>query len=221
MGRPGTKTALVALTVATGTLDVSAFLRLGGVFASVMTSNLVFVALAAVHAEAALGRHCATALVSYVMGAGAGSAAARPSGKVNRLGARRLSLLFTAEAGLLAVYAIWWVAAGARPQGWSQTSLLGAATFAMGLQSAAARDLGQPDAGTTYLTGTLTGLVAAVVTGRRPAVGAVISLFGLLAGAAMGAALLESVPDATPFLAVMGVALAAGSSWDDRWSRRA
>jgi uncharacterized membrane protein YoaK (UPF0700 family) len=145
-----------------------------------------------------------------------GSAVAPPSGNINRFGTRRLSLLLTAEAGLLAVYAIWWVAAGARPQGWQQMSLLAAATLAMGLQSAAARELGDPYMGTTYLTGTLTGMVATVVSGKRPDAGAAISLVGILAGAAAGVALLETLPDATPFLAVMGVAFTAGFSWNKR-----
>jgi uncharacterized membrane protein YoaK (UPF0700 family) len=213
VSRAVTKVALAALTVAAGSLDVSAFLRLGGVFASVMTSNLIFVGLAAVHAEAGLGRRCATALVSYAIGAGTGSAVAPPSGKVNRFGTRRLSLLLTGEAGLLAFYAIWWVTAGARPQGWQQMSLLGAATFAMGLQSAAAREFGEPNTGTTYLTGTLTGVVSTIVAGKRPDADAAISLVGIIAGAAAGVALLETVPDATPFLAVMAVAFTAGFSW--------
>jgi uncharacterized membrane protein YoaK (UPF0700 family) len=43
MVRTDTKVALAALTIARGSLDVTAFLRLGGVFARIMTSNLVFV----------------------------------------------------------------------------------------------------------------------------------------------------------------------------------
>jgi uncharacterized membrane protein YoaK (UPF0700 family) len=144
MVRTDTKVALAALTVASGSLDVSAFLRLGGVFASIMTSNLIFVSLAAVKADATLGRHCATALVSYVAGVGAGSALARPSGGESRLGTRHLSALLTAEAVLLGIYAAWWVAVGAHPAGWQQMTLLGAVTFAMGLQGAATRELGDP-----------------------------------------------------------------------------
>jgi uncharacterized membrane protein YoaK (UPF0700 family) len=213
MVRTEIKVALVALTIASGSLDVSAFLRLGGVFASIMTSNLIFVSLAVVKAEATLGQHCATALLSYVAGVGAGSALARPSGRESRLGSRRLSILLTAEAVLLAVYAVWWVAAGARPEGWQQLTLLGVVTFAMGLQSAAARQLGDPDAGTTYLTGALTSMVASTITGRRPDPGAAFALFGILAGAAAGVGLLQTVPDLTPILGVAGVAFTAGLSW--------
>src|SRR5580698_6025630 len=101
MVRSDTKVALVALSIASGSLDVSAFLRLGGVFASIMTSNLIFVSLAAVKADATLGQHCATALLGYVAGVGAGSALARPSGRQSRLGTRRLSILLSAEGILL------------------------------------------------------------------------------------------------------------------------
>jgi uncharacterized membrane protein YoaK (UPF0700 family) len=221
MVRTDTKVALGALTIASGSLDVSAFLRLGGVFASIMTSNLIFVSLAAVKADATLGRHCVAALLGYIGGVGAGSALAQPSGRESRLGSRRLSALLTAEALLLAVYAAWWVAQGAHPQGWQQLTLLGVVTFAMGLQGAAARELGDPDAGTTYMTGALTGMVATAVTGRRPDVGAAFAIAGILAGAAAGVGLLETVPDLTPFLAVAGVGFTAGLSWiEPAWHHR-
>jgi uncharacterized membrane protein YoaK (UPF0700 family) len=210
-----TKVALAALTFASGSLDISAFLRLGGMFASVMTSNLIFAGLAAVKADAALGQHCAVALPSYIVGVGVGSAFARPSGHDGRLGSRRLSILLSVEAGLLVLYATWWVIEGARPEGWQQLALLSAVTFAMGLQSAAARELGDPDAGTTYLTGALTGMVATAVVGRRPDTGALFAITGILAGAAGGVGLLRTVPDLTPFLALAGVAFTAALSWNE------
>ena len=52
---------------------MSAFLRLGGVFASVMTSNLIFVSLAVVKADATLGSYPrAAALLGCIAGCGAG-----------------------------------------------------------------------------------------------------------------------------------------------------
>jgi len=217
--RRDVKVALAALTVASSSLDVTAFLRLGGLFASVMTSNLIFVGLAVVKAERALGVHCAVALACYVAGVGAGSRVARPSGKDSMLGTVRLSLLLSGEAVLLVGYAVWWIADGAHPSGWQQLVLLGAVTFAMGLQGAAARQLGAPGAGTTYMTGTLTGAVAAVAGGRRPDVGALVALAAVLCGAAAGAGLLVTVPDVTPFLAVAGVGFTAAMSWGE-WRRR-
>ena len=58
---------------------MTAFFRLGGVFASVMTSNLVFVGVAVVKTEAAFGARCAVAILSYFVGVGLGSAIAPPS----------------------------------------------------------------------------------------------------------------------------------------------
>src|SRR5580698_4360162 len=104
MVRSDTKVALVALSIASGSLDVSAFLRLGGVFASIMTSNLIFVSLAAVKGDASLAQHCVTALVCYVAGAGIGSVFVPPSGRESRLGTHRLSALLTAETVVLAGY---------------------------------------------------------------------------------------------------------------------
>jgi uncharacterized membrane protein YoaK (UPF0700 family) len=212
---------LAALTIASGSLDVTAFLRLGGVFASVMTSNLIFASLAAVKADAALGQHCAVALLSYIAGVGGASALALPSGRTRRLGTGRLSIILSAEAVLLCVFAAWWAADGARPDGWQQLILLGVVTFAMGLQGPATRELGDPDAGTTYLTGVLTRMVAATVSGRRPDAGAALAIVGILAGAATGVGLLQTLPDLTPLLAVAGVASTAGMSWNEHRTERA
>jgi uncharacterized membrane protein YoaK (UPF0700 family) len=146
--------ALIALTAATASLDVTAFLRLGGVFASVMTSNPIFVSVAVVKTEAAFGTRCAVAIGSYIAGVAIGSTIAQPSGRENRLGTRPLSLLLTGELAILVGYTIWWMTVGGHPTGWIRLPLLGVIALAMGGQSAAARQLGNPNASTTYLTGT-------------------------------------------------------------------
>jgi uncharacterized membrane protein YoaK (UPF0700 family) len=210
--------ALVALTAGTASLDVTAFFRLGGVFASVMTSNLVFVGVAVVKTEAAFGVRCAVAILSYVAGVALGSAVAPPSGHENRLGTRPLSLLLTAELAVLVVYTVWWMALDASPAGWARFALLGIIALAMGSQSAAARQLGSPNAGTTYLTGTLTSLVSSLVGRRRPDAEAVAVLVALVAGAGAGAGLLDAAPVTVPLLAVAGVGAAAALSW--RLARR-
>jgi uncharacterized membrane protein YoaK (UPF0700 family) len=116
---------------------------------------------------------------------------------------------------LLAVCAAWWTADGARPEGWQQLALLGALAFAMGLQGAAVRQLGDPDVGTTYMTGTLTAMITTAITGRRPDGSAAVAVAGILAGAAVGAGMLETAPDITPFVAVCGVAFTAWLSWNE------
>jgi uncharacterized membrane protein YoaK (UPF0700 family) len=211
--RTPAKVALIALTASTASLDVTAFLRLGGVFASVMTSNLIFVGIAAVKAEGALGTRCAIAILSYVVGVGVGSAVAPPSGQENRLGTRALSLLLTGELAILVGFTIWWMVLAGHPQGWAQLVLLGLVACAMGGQSAAARQLGNPNASTTYLTGTLTSLVSALAARQRPDPEAMAVILALIAGAAAGVGLLEAAPVIVPLLALVGVGLTAALSW--------
>ena len=83
----------------------------------------------------------------------------------------------------------------------------------MGGQSAAARQLGNPNVGTTYLTGTLTSLVSSLAARRRPDPEAVAVILALIAGAAAGAGLLEAAPITTPLLAIAGVGTAVALSW--------
>ena len=211
--RGNARLALIALTASTASLDVTAFLRLGGVFASVMTSNLVFVSVAVVKTEAAFGTRCAVAILSYVVGVGIGSAIAQPSGHENRLGTRPFSLLLTGELAILVGYTIWWMIVGGQPKGWTQFVLLGVIACAMGGQGAAARQLGHPNVGTTYLTGTLTSLVSGLAARRRPDPEEVVVILALIAGAAAGAGLLEAAPITTPLLALAGVGTVVALSW--------
>jgi uncharacterized membrane protein YoaK (UPF0700 family) len=211
--RANAKVALIALTASTASLDVTAVLRLGGVFASVMTSNLIFVGVAIVKTEAAFGTRCAVALLSYVIGVAIGSAIAQPSEDESRLGSRPLSLLLTGELAILVGYTIWWTVAGGHPKGWTQLVLLGVIACAMGGQSAATRQLGNPNASTTYLTGTLTSLVSSMVGRHRPDPEAVAVILALVAGAAAGVGLLEAAPVTVPLLALAGVGITAALSW--------
>jgi uncharacterized membrane protein YoaK (UPF0700 family) len=211
--RASARVALIALTASTASLDVTAFTRLGGVFASVMTSNLVFVSIAAVKAEGAFGARCAVAILSFVVGVAIGSAIAQPSGLENRLGTRPLSLLLTGELAILVGYTIWWMIVGGHPKGWTQLVLLGIVAATMGGQSAAARQLGNPNASTTYLTGTVTSLAGSVALRQRPDPEAVAVILALLAGAAAGVGLLEAAPITVPLLALAGVGTTAALSW--------
>jgi uncharacterized membrane protein YoaK (UPF0700 family) len=211
--RASARVALIALTASTASLDVTAFLRLGGVFASVMTSNLVFVGIAVVRTEAAFGTRCAVAILSFVVGVGVGSAIAPPSGLENRFGTRPLSLLLTGELAILVGYTIWWMIDGGQPKGWTQLVLLGAIACAMGGQSAATRQLGNPNTSTTYLTGTVTSIASSIAARQRPDPEAVAVILALLAGAAAGVGLLEAAPITVPLLALAGVGATVALSW--------
>ena len=98
---------------------------------------------------------------------------------------------------------------GSRPSGPAQYAILAVAACAMGIQSAAVVQLGLGNVSTTYLTGTLTGLVSEIfrpeakVGWRRPGV-----LAGLLAGASLAGVLAAHAAWAVPCLPLLGVATA-------------
>lgn len=217
MARTDSTIALAALTVASGCLDVCCFARLGGVFSSVMTSNMVLIAFAAARADATLAEHCVAALSGYIIGVAAGSALARAGGKKDRFGEDRVTTVLAIECLLLAVVAGWWIALSAHPIGAQQPALLGVAALAMGMQGAAAGQIvGQRHTGTTYLTGTLTDVVAALGTGRRPDPVALLCLGGLLIGAGIAAVLLRAAPDAATLLPAVTLSVVTLFSWRRR-----
>ena len=107
------------------------------------------------------------------------------------------------ELTLLAGFGVGWEVSGASPAGWAQFGLLATLAAAMGMQSAAVNDMGLAQVSTTFLTGTLTGLVSSLVSPgkktpnrlRRSGV-----LAGLAAGASLGGLLVATAPDAVPAL---------------------
>ena len=62
----------VVLTLASGATDVATFIRLGSVFASVMTGNLVLLGLA-IGRSGALATHAVVAIAGYSVGVAAGT----------------------------------------------------------------------------------------------------------------------------------------------------
>jgi uncharacterized membrane protein YoaK (UPF0700 family) len=214
----------VVLTFASGSLDVSCFARLGNAFASVMTGNIVVFGLALARGSVSLGLHTGAAVCGYAAGV---AVATRVGSRRGRDGRRRagsswpprVMWLPLAELALLACFAAGWEATGSRPAGAAQVVVLVVAACAMGLQSAAVVQMDLGGVSTTYLTGTLTGLVSSLVHGDRPARGAAAArrpgvLLGLLAGAALGGLLVgyaDAFAPLPPLLAVAVVAVLASA----------
>jgi len=93
-----------------------------------------------------------------------------------------------AELVLLAGFIVGWELTGSRPTGWAQFCLLAVAAAAMGVQSSAVNEMGLTSVSTTFLTGTLTGLVSSLVSpGQDTPYG--LRRFGVLIGLAAGASL--------------------------------
>jgi len=195
----------VILTLGTGAANVAAFTRLGNVFASVMTGNLVLLGLAAERLSVTLAAHAVIAIAGYVAGV---AAAARlvPTGQMPSWRMHRVVPALLVEVVLLAVFTVGWELTGTRPQGASQLILLAIATAAMGTQSAAARGLSSR-VSTTYLTGTLTTVIAMLVTQgeKRVQWREAWQILAMAGGAAVGGLVLVVAPAALPALPIAAV----------------
>jgi uncharacterized membrane protein YoaK (UPF0700 family) len=214
---------VVVLTVTTGGVDATVFLHLGHVFSSVITGTLVLLGVAAGTYDGALAAHCGVALGSYIIGVLVGTPlAARRTGRwlEGRLRGRRpqpsahyeiwpgwLTVALGLEFCVLAGFSLGWELAGGRPAGMAQFLLLAAASVGMGIQSAAIRQLG--DISTTYLTGTLTGVFAALAVGKIPSdLSRSLGIFVAVVLGAVAAALVTSyLPALLPLVILIPLAL--------------
>jgi uncharacterized membrane protein YoaK (UPF0700 family) len=207
---------VVILTITTGVADAVCFLHLGHVFGSVITGNLVLIGVSAGLRVATLAEHAGVALAGYAAGVLAGAPIARERDR--RPGGQpdwppRVTACLAAELVLLLGFSAGWWAAGARPQGAAQLVLLGLAGAAMGMQSAAVRRLGQLS--TTYLTSTLTGVLAALALRETPeGLGRSLAILAaIVAGALAGAATAAAAPDAVPVLLLVPNAVVLTCAW--------
>jgi uncharacterized membrane protein YoaK (UPF0700 family) len=209
---------LITLTFGSGATDVAAFSRLGGVFTSVMTGNIVFWGLAVAQRSVTLAAHTAVSIAGYIAGVVCGTWVAHGfkvhgGGKPDEtdqggvLPAHVSWALFT-ELVLLAGLAAGWEITGARPAGWAQFVLLAVTAAAMGVQSTSVNELGLSNVSTTFLTGTLTGLVSSLARpgqdtehrARRFGV-----LIGLATGALLCGLLMVTAPRVAPVLPLAAV----------------
>jgi uncharacterized membrane protein YoaK (UPF0700 family) len=211
----------IALTFGSGATDVGAFTRLGGVFTSVMTGNIVFFGLAAAERSVSLATHTTVAIAGYIAGVAVatwvlhgakvrGERSAEASAGADRVAVLPgyVSWALFAELVLLAGAAIGWEITGARPLGWAQFVLLAVTAAAMGMQSASVNELGFSNFSTTFLTGTLTWLVSSVARpGGDPSGGLrrLSALIALAVGAGLSGLLVANAARAVPVLALVAM----------------
>jgi uncharacterized membrane protein YoaK (UPF0700 family) len=220
---PGTRVdgwllaGLCLLTGATGVLDATSFLDLGRTFTANMTGNVLLLAFSLTGTSlggGASSQGFVIALVGFVAGALAGSAAAGRRG-------RRAHLHFGLVMELIAVAAALSVSSGGSVGVDGRRDLLVALlAFAMGVQNATVRRMGITEANTTVLTTSLGSLAADVVAfgvptpraGRRTAT--VTCIFG---GAVVGALLqkhgVEWPLAVATVLVILGGAAIGGAGW--------
>jgi uncharacterized membrane protein YoaK (UPF0700 family) len=212
---PGLLTAIAALlTIGTAATDVVSFTRLGSVFASVMTSNIVFLGLAAANQSAMLAEHAAVSFAGYVLGVAVASRMAglgRRGASGTQTWSAGIAAALVTETGIFVIFTIGWAVTGTKPAGGAQLFLLAVATVAMGMQSAVVVAMGIAGVSTTYMTGTLTTLIEALANphrGQRPSGRQIIVLLALVAGAGLSGLMLATVPSAVvviPFAVLLGV----------------
>jgi len=217
----------VLLTFASGASDVASFTRLGDVFTSVMTGNMTIFGLSLARGSVSLASHTAVAVAGYVTGVATGTRvmwhhAARnggpgggvPGGGVPGGGVPggewppHITLSLLIEMVLFAAVTAGWEFTGSRPTGATQFVILVLAACSMGIQSAAVNQMGLGNVSTTYLTGTLTGLVSAIARpDKKPAGRRRLGvLLGLMAGALLAGVFLATVPAVVPLLPLLAVA---------------
>ncbi|MFC3505261.1 YoaK family protein [Micromonospora krabiensis] len=204
---------LVVLATASGLLDVFCVTQLGGLFASVITGNLVQLG----HGVATTTGHLVTGGVVAVGGFAVGVAVGTLPLRRARPGWRRRTGMVVAAQSLLlvAVAAGWWGSDGA-PGRAESLALLGGASAASGIQSAVTVSIGLRGASTTYLTGTLTEVVRGLVLDPHhlaAGAGGASRLLGIFVGAVLGGLTLRAAPLWAPALVVVlvgAVVVAAG-----------
>jgi uncharacterized membrane protein YoaK (UPF0700 family) len=221
----------IALTFGSGALDVAVFTRLGGVFASVMTGNIVLAGLAIARGSVSLLLHALCAVGGYVAGVAAGtriawfhSGPAAGSTGEEPSWAPHVRVALSLELALECGVAAGWFATDGRPLGVLQFGLLALGAAAMGVQGAAADQMGLKGVSTTYLTGTLTGLVVILARPDRPRAGLIRPglLLGLLTGALLSGLLVLTVPVLAPVLPLgaLVVVLVLGAREEGRLQQR-
>ena len=216
---PGPRLVQVVLLAATsGALDALGFLALGGVFASVMTGNLVLLGLSGGTRNGSLAVHALVAVTGYVVGVAGATRAGGGPGDDPRGWTRRLHMIALVELGLVVAFSVGWELVRTRSSHPAQLVLVALAAVAMGVQSALMRMSTGSTVSTTYLTGTLTGVVATLSgSGSGSGVrdhdwGAVAVLAAAVVGAAAAGLVLterSSLAPLVPLVALVGVLVTA------------
>jgi uncharacterized membrane protein YoaK (UPF0700 family) len=203
---------LVLLTLTTGAVDASCFLHLGNVFSSVITGNLVLLGVAAATQSSSLAIHGGTALAGYSVGVLIGAPIATRRASSGETWPLSVTVTLAAEFCVLAAFSAGWELTGGRPGSTAELLLIAALAVAMGIQSAAIRELGGMS--TTYLTGTLTAVVAELATrDRKPGLARSIGvLAAIVSGAAAGGLVAEHAPAWLPAVILAPLAAVVAAS---------
>jgi uncharacterized membrane protein YoaK (UPF0700 family) len=195
---------LLTLTVVTGLVDATSYLKFGHVFVANMTGNVVFLGFGIAGAAGISVWASLTALGSFLVG---GAGGGRIGGRWSSDRVRQLTVTTSVELALV-TGALVIAAFSAHQIGTaSRYAVIVLLAIAMGIQNAAARRLAVADLTTTVLTMTLTGVAtdSALAGGPGSKFGRrALSVAAMLLGALIGGLLVLKVDNPAP------LALAAG-----------
>lgn len=195
----------LGLTGATGLIDAVSYLALGQTFVANMTGNVVFLGFAVVPESGFRFGPPVAAVLGFVLGSlGGGWAARLLDGRPRRW----LATVFSVQAVVLWVCTLLVGVGVLRETGGTSYLLIVVLAACFGLQNATVRHVAPRDLTTTVLTLTLTGLAADSVRTAKPH-RRIASIAAMLAGAAIGALLLQVTTSGVIALAGLAVAAAA------------
>jgi uncharacterized membrane protein YoaK (UPF0700 family) len=205
---------LLVLAFGAGAVDGISFLGLGRVFTANMTGNLVLLGVAVGRGASSEAVRSAVAFTTFVVGVFVATLMADRSAK-RRPWPTGVKVALAVEAVAQSALLAGWLASAGRPGITLEAVLTGASGLAMGLQSGAVIALGVVGISTTYVTGTLTGLVGGLATAkgsRRDRARRAGLVAAILVGAACSGLLVLHARRAAPALplAVTLLALCAG-----------
>ena len=156
------------LTWTAGCLDAISYLSLGQVFTANMTGNTILFGLAAVQGETLTVLRSVVALAGFCLGALFGASLVERN-RERTSWTPEMSAAITIEGVLLVIFSIVWLLVRVKaPTGVAVNALIALSALAMGLQSAIARSIGIAGIATTYITGTVTNLMAGIAHLIRP-----------------------------------------------------
>jgi uncharacterized membrane protein YoaK (UPF0700 family) len=151
---------LLALAFVAGYIDALSYLGLSRVFTANMTGNTVLLGIALAQLDGDAAVRSGLALAGFLIGAAAGAWIVERDHSQG-LWPRAVTLALGLEWLILVVFAIGWqLASDTLPAATPTAVLILLSALAMGVQSAAIHRLEVTGISTTYITGTLTNLVA-------------------------------------------------------------
>ena len=215
--------AVVLLAALSGATDAVGLLALGGSFTSVMTGNMVFLGVAVGTRHAAALGFTLAAIGGYVVGVLIGARVAGEPRQGDSIWPRQVTRGLLLELACFGVFAAVWWAAGGHPARALFAPLLAVNAAALGIQSGVIIRFGVSGLSSTYMTGTLTTMLARIA-GRHPLASVGRSgalLAGLVGGAAAGGLAYAQARPLVPALqlALLIGAIAIGAGAQHRHSR--